>query len=148
MKGRASALFDTLTSMSLMNYIVTPQKDLKTEWPSYPVAFFALMVMLTCIIPLVIIDVWAVVYTSIFFPLMRIPPVRRRDYLVFDRAKLRKLAPIQRFGCLYCSYANGVTAWCKAVANMTELYTCAIRHSLERKGQEHQKDFYPYNKFQ
>jgi hypothetical protein len=134
--------------MSVEKYLIVPQKDVDIEWPSIPVALFAIFVLLTCIIPLVIIDIWTIVYTSIYFPLMRIPRVRRSDYLFLDRARLRRLTFFQKIGCAYCGYANGVTAWCKAVANETEIYSCAIKHSLKRKGQEHQKDFYPYDKFQ
>ncbi len=103
--------------------------------------------MLTGIIPLVAGHLWCWIYTKMYFPMVGIPPIPVRDYLVFDRMRLQKLNPLQKIGCLYCQYANGVTAWFKAVANMTEIYSCAIKQSLMVKGQEHQKEFHAYEKF-
>ena len=38
-------------------------------------------------------------------------------------------------------------AWVKAVINQTEIYSCAIKHKKPVKGQDHQNDFYEYEKY-
>lgn len=81
------------------------------------------------------------------FRIFGIPRVPFSDYLLLDRAQLRKLNLVQRVGCVYCEYANALIAWTKANINILEAYSCAIKHSAHRKGQEHQDTFYPYGKF-
>jgi hypothetical protein len=60
---------------------------------------------------------------------------------------LKRLNFRQKISCAYCAYGNAVSSWVKAVMNQTETYSCAIKHSTERKGLEYQKDFLPYDKF-
>ena len=133
--------------MSLLDTFVIVQKGSKINWPALPFAIFGLIVLLSCVIPLIIMHIWCWLYLNVYFRLLNIPRPKLKDYLSFDRARLEKLNWIQRFACEYCSYGNGVTAWCKATANMTELYSCAIKHSIQLKGHEHQKDFYEYEEF-
>jgi len=49
---------------------------------------------------------------------------------------------------MYCGYANGLIAWIKATLNVTEAYSCAIKHSVNKQGQEHQRWFYEYGEFE
>ena len=80
-------------------------------------------------IPFLLLDLFVTVYQAICFPIYRIPKVRRSDYLVFDREDLPYLNLIERFNCLYCSYANGVAAYTREVAARTEQYWCPIKHA-------------------
>ena len=40
---------------------------------------------------------------------------------------------IEKFNCLYCSYANGVAAYVREVAARTEQYWCPIKHARRLK---------------
>jgi hypothetical protein len=68
-------------------------------------------------------------YQAICFPIYKIPMVRRRDYLVFDRHHLAYLNIIEKINCAYCSYANGAVAFIREVASRTEVYWCPIKHA-------------------
>ena len=86
-------------------------------------------------------------YQQVYFSIYAMPKARFRDYCIVDRHKLRKLNWCQKLACMYCGYANGVAAWVKVIANRTEVYSCAIKHSVAKEGQEHQKDFFAYDAF-
>ena len=101
-----------------------------------------------CIIPLVLIDMFVWQFQNIYFRTFEIPLVSRKEYVVLDRYKLHKLTFWQKFNCLYCEYANGVVAYVKAVVNRMELYSCAIKHVHEPRGQEHQKNFFERKDFE
>jgi hypothetical protein len=59
------------------------------------------------VFPLLLLDLSVTAYQFLCFPLCRIARVRRRDYLVFDRAHLAYLNLLERINCAYCSYAQG-----------------------------------------
>lgn len=77
----------------------------------------------------VLLDLFLLLYQGVCFPLYGIARVRRRDYLVLDRAELPYLNAIEKFNCFYCSYANGVIAFAREVAGRTEQYWCPIKHA-------------------
>lgn len=79
-------------------------------------------------VPLLLLDAGFSAYQRVCFPLYRIARVRRRDYFVFDRARLPYLDVVDKFNCLYCSYANGLLAYATEIAARTEQYWCPIRH--------------------
>ena len=81
------------------------------------------------LIPVALLDVFVSVFQAICFPIYKIPKVRRRDYLVFDRNHLAYLNFIEKINCAYCSYANGVIAFAREVAARTEVYWCPIKHA-------------------
>lgn len=81
-----------------------------------------------------LVDAFVSLYQAVCFPIYRIPKVRRRDYLVFDRADLPYLNLIEKFNCLYCSYGNGVLAYAREIAARTEQYWCPIKHARRLKG--------------
>lgn len=95
----------------------------------------------------VMIHISIAVYQHIYFSIFEIPKVRIADYFIIDRHKLKKINMMQKIACAYCGYCNGLSAWLQAVANRTELYSCAIKHKTPALGQEHQKDFYAYEDF-
>ncbi len=76
-----------------------------------------------------LLDLFLFLYQGICFPIYGIPKARRSDYLAFDRGDLPYLNAIEKFNCFYCSYANGVTAYCREIAARTEQYWCPIKHA-------------------
>ena len=48
---------------------------------------------------------------------------------------------------MYCWYANGVAAYWKKIANLTEAYWCGIMHSRKVLWHEYQQEehFVPYD---
>ncbi|MBD3280136.1 hypothetical protein GF389_01255, partial [Candidatus Dojkabacteria bacterium] len=102
-------------------WFIIPQKNKKLDLPRNPILMIVAAVSIySMILPAMIIDISTVIYQEIYFSIMKIPKIKRVDYLVFDRQKLKQLTPTQKLGCVYCSYVNGILAWCKAVANQTE----------------------------
>lgn len=80
-------------------------------------------------VPLLMLDLFLLVYQTICFPIYGIPKVRRSEYLVFDREDLPYLNVLERFNCFYCAYANGLAAYMREVAARTEQYWCPIKHA-------------------
>ncbi|MGE0358071.1 MAG: hypothetical protein AB7P08_14300 [Burkholderiales bacterium] len=80
-------------------------------------------------IPFLLMDLFVSLYQAACFPVYGIPKVRRADYLVFGREDLPYLNLVEKFNCLYCSYANGVAAYTREVAARTEQYWCPIKHA-------------------
>lgn len=109
-------------------------RALATRWTSYvyesgifkiltiPVIWFAL-------IPAMVLDFFVFFYQIICFPVYGIPRVRRRDYIVLDRHKLKYLNWVEKCNCLYCGYFNGLMGYLREIAGRTEQYWCPIRHS-------------------
>jgi hypothetical protein len=91
-------------------------------WIVSPVIYFGW-------IPLAFLDLFAIVYQAVCFPVYGITKVRRSDYMVFDRGDLPYLNALQKFNCFYCSYANGVAAYFREIAARTEQYWCPIKHA-------------------
>ena len=81
-----------------------------------------------------LLDLFVTVYQAICFPVYRIPKVRRRDYLIFDRSDLPYLNAVEKFNCFYCSYGNGVIAYAREIAARTEQYWCPIKHARRLYG--------------
>lgn len=79
--------------------------------------------------PLVLLDLFVTLYQFVCFPLYRIPKVRRRDYLIFDRHNLAYLNLIEKINCAYCSYGNGLLSYIKEIVARTEQYWCPIKHA-------------------
>lgn len=67
-------------------------------------------------VPFLLLDAFVAIYQLICFPIYGIPKVRRKDYLVFDRGRLAYLNTIEKVGCIYCSYANGLLALITEIA--------------------------------
>ena len=76
-----------------------------------------------------LLDAFVSLYQAVCFPLYGIARVCRSEHLVFDRAGLPYLNLIEKFNCLYCSYANGVASFAHEVAARTEQYWCPIKHA-------------------
>jgi hypothetical protein len=94
-----------------------------------PLMILTAPVIYSLIVPIALLDLFVMVYQAICFPVYKIPKVRRRDYLVFDRHHLAYLNIIEKINCAYCSYANGAIAFAREVASRTEVYWCPIKHA-------------------
>ena len=109
-------------------------RELKTRATRYlidanPLMILSAPVIYSLIAPIALLDLWIMAYQAICFPIYKIPKVRRRDYLVFDRHHLAYLNIIEKINCAYCSYANGAIAFAREVASRTEVYWCPIKHA-------------------
>ena len=80
-------------------------------------------------IPLALLDLFCWIYQFVCFPAYGIPKVKRSEYVTFDRGDLPYLNAIQKFNCMYCSYANGLAAYYREIAARTEQYHCPIKHA-------------------
>lgn len=80
------------------------------------------------ILPLLIIDIFAIFYNQTGFRICGIPRVKRSNYVRIDRHKLRYLTPYQKLQCVYCGYANGVLMFCSELGVRLERYWCGIQH--------------------
>jgi hypothetical protein len=102
-----------------------------TSWPAWR-ARLALAVatplIYAMLIPLVILDVFAEGYQRSVFPLLGLTPVSRRQYIRMDRHRLGYLSPMQKAGCAYCAYANGLLHLASRIAAVTERRFCPIQH--------------------
>lgn len=102
--------------------------------------------ILSMIVPVVFLDLMMEIYHRIAFPLYGLPVNKRSNYIRIDRQKLSYLGPLNKLYCMYCGYANGVTAYSVKIAGDTEKYWCGIKHK-EGGGffePPHQKDFLEY----
>lgn len=84
------------------------------------------------IFPIAFIDFAATIYQHVAFRLYGIPRVNRRTYVRFMPRGMQ-LGWIDSAHCRYCSYANGVAAYFRAVLIETEKYWCPIKYAM-RKG--------------
>ncbi|HEY3857248.1 MAG TPA: hypothetical protein VGO67_22930 [Verrucomicrobiae bacterium] len=96
-------------------------------------SFLTTPAILSCIIPVALLDFWASAYQFVCFPAYGIPKVLRREYIILDRNKLRYLNSIERLNCAYCAYVNGVIAYVQEIAGRTEQHWCPIKHALRLK---------------
>jgi hypothetical protein len=114
--------------------VLKRHRELKTRLSRYilgarPLLILAAPVIYSLIIPFVLLDLFISAYQLIWFPLVGIPAVRRGDYMVIDRGHLAYLNVIEKANCMYCSYANGLIAYVREIASLTEQYWCPIKHA-------------------
>jgi len=100
------------------------------------------------IVPIGFLDFCIWFYQFLYFGSRKIPKIKRSDFVVMDRGKLKRLNFIEKVDCVYCEYVNGVLAFAKAVAAQTEIYSCAIKHKFSAPGQDHQNEFYERENFE
>lgn len=82
------------------------------------------------VIPLVFIDLCTTMYQSVCFPIYGIPKVPRKKY-VSAAHRGKGTMWLDRVHCAYCTYANSVCAYLRAVLIETEKYWCPIKYSLQ-----------------
>jgi hypothetical protein len=94
-----------------------------------PLVMLTAPVIYSLLIPIALLDIFVIIHQATCFPVYKIPQVRRRDYLIFDRHHLAYLNIIEKINCAYCSYANGAISFAREVAARTEVYWCPIKHA-------------------
>ena len=94
------------------------------------------------IVPLAFFDLCIMFYQVTCFPIYGIPKVRRSDYIAIDHQHLAYLNIIEKFHCVYCSYASGVIAYAREIVARTEQYFCPIKHAQKVLGSDAR-----YNRF-
>lgn len=127
-----------------LGLILEEGKSVNPHFLLIPLAQISIYLM---IIPTLMIDLTFTLYQSIYFSIMKIPKIKKSEYISIDRWDLNKLNLWQKINCLYCEYTNGILAFAKAVGNQTEIYSCAIKHQHALKGHEYEKKFYPEKSF-
>lgn len=100
----------------------------------HPLNLITAPIIYSMIIPLVFVDLLVSLYQASCFPIYKISKVKRSDYIVFDRHHLAYLNIFERWHCLYCSYANGLIAYCHEILARTEQYFCPIKHAHKALG--------------
>jgi len=86
-------------------------------------------VIYSLIVPLVLLDLFVMLYVAVCFPVYGIARVNRRDHVAIDRHRLAYLNALQKLNCVYCGYGNGVLSYAREVASRTEAYWCPIKHA-------------------
>jgi len=114
--------------------VLSQHRGLKLGLPSYLLqgrflAYATAPIIYSGVVAFALLDLFLIVYQGICFPVYGVPKVRRADYLVFDRGRLKYLNLLERLNCVYCSYGNGVLAFGVEVAARTEQHWCPIKHA-------------------
>jgi hypothetical protein len=104
-------------------------------WHARPTVVLLAPFIYAGLIPFMLLDVFLSAYHAVCFPVYGIPKVRRQEYLVFDRGRLRYLNALERMNCVYCSYANGLAAYFSEIAARTEQHWCPIKHAKQPAAQ-------------
>ena len=107
--------------------------------------FLSIPFIYSVAIPVILMDIVFFIYQQTAFRLYKIPLVKRRDYIVYDRRYLDYLNWIQKFNCIYCSYVNWFLSYAVEIAWRTEKYRCPIKHAHKMKWwHDWQEDFADY----
>ena len=122
------------------------QEDLLSYFArARPLNILTAPVIYSMSLPLVLLDVTVTIYQHICFRAYGIARVRHRDYITIDRHQLAYLNAIEKFNCVYCSYANGLIAYAREIVARTEQYWCPIKHAQRiRSAHPYYKDFAEY----
>jgi hypothetical protein len=109
-RGLKTGVFKYVTGSTLLKVITAP-------------------VIYAGVVPMLLVDLFLLVYQSICFPVYGIPKVKRSDYLELDRGDLPYLNAIEKMNCAYCGYANGLASYFREISARTEQYWCPIKHA-------------------
>jgi len=114
--------------------VLTEHRNLKSSLARYVLdsRFLAILtapVIYFGIVPFLLVDLFLVVYQTVCFPVYGIPKVKRADYFIFDRGRLKYLNLVERINCIYCSYGNGLFAYAREISGRTEQHWCPIKHA-------------------
>lgn len=107
---------------------VVPVGKIGPAWARRLAVVVATPLIYAMLIPLVILDACLEGYQRSVFPLLGLTPVPRRQFIRMDRHRLDYLTPLQKAGCAYCAYANGLLRLASQIAAVTERRFCPIRH--------------------
>lgn len=102
-------------------------------WEGRFLAYLVAPVIWAGVFPALFLDLFVEFYQFVCFPAYGIPRVKRKDYMMMDRRALPYLNWVEKLGCIYCSYFNGLMAMISEVAARTEQHFCPIKHALRPK---------------
>lgn len=112
---------------------------------SNPLSIITAPIIYSLIIPFALSDLFVTAYQYVCFPIYGLKRVRRSDFFIFDRRHLAYLNIIEKFNCTYCSYINGLIAYVREVASLTEAHWCPIKHANHlRHTHKRYQDFAAY----
>lgn len=109
-RGLKQGLFSYLLHSRVLAYVTAP-------------------IIYSGIVPFFLLDVFLTVFQGICFPVYGVPKVKRRDYIFFDRGRLKYLNLLERLNCAFCSYGNGLFSYATEIAARTEQHWCPIKHA-------------------
>jgi hypothetical protein len=138
-RGRLELAFTvTADVVRFEEHILKRHRQLKTRLSAYilrarPLMLLTAPIIYAVLIPFILLDLCVSLYQFSCFPVFGIPLVRRGDYIVFDRGHLAYLNLIEKINCSYCSYANGLIAYVREIASLTEQFWCPIKHARRVK---------------
>ena len=99
---------------------------------SRPINLITGPIIYSVILPLLVLDAFVSLYQLLCFPIYKVKPFRRSEFIVFDRQELKYLDWISKFHCTYCAYAVGLIGFVSAVIGDTEAYFCPIKHHSKK----------------
>ena len=99
---------------------------------SRPINLITGPIIYSVIVPLLVLDAFVSLYQLLCFPIYKVKPFRRSEFIVFDRQELKYLDWISKFHCTYCAYAVGLIDFVSAVIGATEAYFCPIKHHSKK----------------
>ncbi|MCA9378678.1 hypothetical protein KC711_07575 [Candidatus Peregrinibacteria bacterium] len=98
------------------------------------------------VVPVVILDLFVIMYESVCFPLYGLERVKRSDFRAIDRNLMTYMTPIQKMNCYYCSYVNNALSYMREVVARTEVYWCPLKEAKRRqKAHHYYETFAPTN---
>ncbi len=103
------------------------EKDFVLSWPTWR-TIAASPMLYAMIVPLAFLDLFLELYHRTVFPLLGIPPVQRKQYILIDRHRMSFLPVVLKVACAYCGYANGLLQYAVRIAGETERYFCPSKH--------------------
>lgn len=109
-RGAKIGLFTCLTGASLASWLVAPV--ICAGW-----------------VPMLLLDLFLLLYQGVCFPVYHITKVKRSDYVVLDRGDLPYLNALEKFNCFYCGYGNGLMGYAREISARTEQFFCPIKHA-------------------
>jgi hypothetical protein len=97
-----------------------------------------------------VLDLFMELYHQLGFRLCNMERVNRSAYIqVLDRGRLEYLNWLEKIGCMYCGYINGIMLYWGEICQRTENYWCGIMHEKKSgfQTQKHQveKNFSKFN---
>lgn len=99
-----------------------------------PQNFLTMPVIYGMAVPLIFFDLCFTIYQTICFPIYKIARVKHASYIVIDHQHLAYLNIIEKFHCIYCSYAVGMLGYAREITARTEQYFCPIKHAQKILG--------------
>lgn len=87
-----------------------------------------LLPMYLCIPILIIFHFTTALFTyqQLIAPLFSLPPLSWRNYIIIDRYRIRELSWLDKFNCMFCGYANGLTTMVNREIDMLSASTIKL----------------------